>query len=83
MTTQKIVEELDRVVRVRGFPTSGCRRFARIDMLATGIKSPVGIKVAGPDLAGIDRVAQAIEHAVKNVPGVTSALRAAQRTLPS
>ncbi len=46
----------------------------RIDMLATGIKSPVGIKVSGPDLAEIDRVAQAIERAVKGVPGVTSAL---------
>jgi Cu(I)/Ag(I) efflux system membrane protein CusA/SilA len=75
MTSQKIVEELDRVVRVPGLSNIWVPPIrARIDMLATGIKSPVGIKVAGPDLAGIDRVAQAIEHAVKNVPGVTSAL---------
>jgi Cu(I)/Ag(I) efflux system membrane protein CusA/SilA len=45
----------------------------RIDMLATGVKSPVGIKVAGSDLAKIDEVAAAIERAVANVPGVTSA----------
>jgi len=46
----------------------------RIDMLATGIKSPVGIKVAGPDLATIDRLAGRIEAAVRGVPGVSSAL---------
>ena len=43
-------------------------------MLATGIKSPVGVKVAGADLATIDRLTGEIEHALKNVPGVTSAL---------
>jgi Cu(I)/Ag(I) efflux system membrane protein CusA/SilA len=46
----------------------------RIDMLATGTKSPVGIKVAGPDLATIDRLGGQIEAAVRNVPGVSSAL---------
>jgi Cu(I)/Ag(I) efflux system membrane protein CusA/SilA len=46
----------------------------RIDMLATGIKSPLGIKVSGNDLPEIDRVTAQIEQAVKNVPGVTSAL---------
>src|SRR6185503_3413880 len=46
----------------------------RIDMLATGIKSPVGVKVSGADLAQIDRVAGEIERVVKQVPGVTSAL---------
>ena len=46
----------------------------RIDMLATGIKSPVGVKVAGTDLAEIDRIAGEIERVVKDVPGVTSAL---------
>jgi len=46
----------------------------RIDMLATGIKSPLGIKVAGPDLKQIDRVAQDIERVVRDVPGVSSAL---------
>jgi Cu(I)/Ag(I) efflux system membrane protein CusA/SilA len=46
----------------------------RIDMLATGIKSPVGIKVAGADLREIERVTGEIERVVKAVPGVTSAL---------
>src|SRR6185295_18566488 len=46
----------------------------RIDMLATGIKSPVGIKVAGTDLVTIDKLAIRIEAAVKPVPGVSSAL---------
>ena len=45
----------------------------RIDMLATGIKSPVGVKVAGMDLREVERLASAVEHAVKAVPGVTSA----------
>jgi Cu(I)/Ag(I) efflux system membrane protein CusA/SilA len=46
----------------------------RIDMLATGIKSPVGIKVAGTDLQTIDRLATQVESVVKKVPGVSSAL---------
>jgi Cu(I)/Ag(I) efflux system membrane protein CusA/SilA len=46
----------------------------RIDMLATGVKSPVGVKVAGADLATIDRLTQQIEAVIKGVPGVTSAL---------
>jgi Cu(I)/Ag(I) efflux system membrane protein CusA/SilA len=46
----------------------------RIDMLATGIKSPVGVKVAGASLEEIDRITASIEHAVKQVPGVSSAL---------
>jgi Cu(I)/Ag(I) efflux system membrane protein CusA/SilA len=46
----------------------------RIDMLATGIKSPVGIKVSGSDLAVIDQITAAVERTVKDVPGVSSAL---------
>ncbi|WP_295643151.1 efflux RND transporter permease subunit, partial [uncultured Methylibium sp.] len=46
----------------------------RIDMLATGIKSPVGVKVAGADLMTIDRITGEIEKALKDVPGVSSAL---------
>ena len=51
----------------------------RIDMLATGIKTPVGIKVAGPDLAELERVASEIEAVVKGVPGTASAF--AERTM--
>ena len=75
MTPDKLVEELDRTVKVPGLSNIWVPPIRnRIDMLATGIKSPVGIKVAGADLATIDRLAGQIEAAVKNVPGVSSAL---------
>jgi Cu(I)/Ag(I) efflux system membrane protein CusA/SilA len=75
MTPDKIVEELDRVVRVPGLSNIWVPPIRnRIDMLATGIKSPVGIKVAGPDLARIDELTVRIADVVKTVPGVTSAL---------
>jgi Cu(I)/Ag(I) efflux system membrane protein CusA/SilA len=75
MTPDKLVEELDRAVKVPGLSNIWVPPIRnRIDMLATGIKSPVGIKVAGPDLATVDRLAGQIEAAVRNVPGVSSAL---------
>ncbi|MCX7893996.1 MAG: efflux RND transporter permease subunit [Burkholderiales bacterium] len=75
MTPQKLVEELDRAVAVPGLANVWVPPIRnRIDMLATGIKSPVGIKVSGESLAEIDRIAAAIERVVKDVPGVTSAL---------
>ncbi|MEK7695638.1 MAG: CusA/CzcA family heavy metal efflux RND transporter, partial [Pseudomonadota bacterium] len=75
MTPDKLVEELDRVVKIPGLSNIWVPPIRnRIDMLATGIKSPVGIKVAGTDLKEIDRLATRIEEAVKPVPGVTSAL---------
>jgi len=75
MTPDKLVEELDRVVKVPGLSNIWVPPIRnRIDMLATGIKSPVGIKVAGPDLATLDTLGGRIEAAVKHVPGVSSAL---------
>jgi Cu(I)/Ag(I) efflux system membrane protein CusA/SilA len=75
MTTEKLIEELDRTLTIPGLANVWIPPIRnRIDMLATGIKSPVGVKVAGTDPAVIDRVAQQIEQAVKDVPGVTSAL---------
>ena len=75
MTPDRLVEELDRAVKVPGLSNIWVPPIRnRIDMLATGIKSPVGIKVAGADLATIDRLATQIEAAVKRVPGVSSAL---------
>jgi Cu(I)/Ag(I) efflux system membrane protein CusA/SilA len=75
MTPDKLVEELDRAVKVPGLSNIWVPPIRnRIDMLATGIKSPVGIKVAGTDLATIDRLATQVESIVKNVPGVSSAL---------
>ena len=75
MTEEKLIEELDARVRVPGLANFWIPPIRnRIDMLATGIKSPIGIKVAGSDLAGIDRTAKRIEAVVKTVPGVASAL---------
>ena len=74
MTPDKLVDELDRAVKVPGLTNIWVPPIRnRIDMLATGIKSPVGIKVAGARLDEIDRVTSAIERVVKQVPGVTSA----------
>ena len=75
MTRDQLIEELDRAVQVPGLTNIWVPPIRnRIDMLATGIKSPLGIKVSGPDLAQIERVTQDIERVVKDVPGVTSAL---------
>ncbi|MSP96688.1 MAG: efflux RND transporter permease subunit [Betaproteobacteria bacterium] len=75
MTPEKLVEELDRVVQFPGLANMWIPPIRnRIDMLATGIKSPLGIKVSGDDLAEIEKVAQAIEQVVKRVPGATSVL---------
>jgi Cu(I)/Ag(I) efflux system membrane protein CusA/SilA len=75
MTPDQLVEELDRVVKVPGLANVWVPPIRnRIDMLATGIKSPVGIKVAGTELAAIDRLTGQVEAAVRKVPGVSSAL---------
>jgi Cu(I)/Ag(I) efflux system membrane protein CusA/SilA len=75
MTPEKLVEELDRTVRIPGLANVWIPPIRnRIDMLATGVKSPVGIKVAGAEPATIDQIAREIERSVKDVPGVTSAL---------
>ncbi len=75
MTQEKLIEELDRVVRVPGLANIWVPPIRnRIDMLATGIKSTVGVKVSGADLTIIDRVTVEIERVLKEVPGVSSAL---------
>ena len=75
MTPDKLIDELDRTVRVPGLANIWVPPIRnRIDMLATGIKSPIGVKVSGENLKEIDRVAQAIEQVAKQVPGVSSAL---------
>jgi len=74
VTTKKIIEELDATVRYPGVTNAWVMPIkTRIDMLATGIKTPVGIKVAGPDLAEIERIGRDIEKVVMGVPGTTSA----------
>ncbi|MTZ14904.1 CusA/CzcA family heavy metal efflux RND transporter [Pseudomonas sp. JL972] len=75
MTPEKLVEELDRAVQVPGLTNIWIPPIRnRIDMLATGIKSPIGVKIAGANLEEIDRVSQQVEAIAKTVPGVSSAL---------
>jgi len=74
MTPDRLIEELDETVKVPGLTNIWVPPIRnRIDMLATGIKSPVGVKVAGTNLKVIDRLASEIARVVQQVPGVTSA----------
>ncbi|WP_313473856.1 efflux RND transporter permease subunit [Stutzerimonas kunmingensis] len=75
MTPEKLVDELDRAVQVPGLTNIWIPPIRnRIDMLATGIKSPIGVKIAGANLEEIDRVSQQVEAVARKVPGVSSAL---------
>ena len=75
MTSEKLVEELDKAVQVPGLANFWIPPIRnRIEMLSTGIKSPIGIKVSGDDLDMIDKVAREIEGEAKKVDGVSSAL---------
>ena len=75
MTPDKLVDELDRAVQVPGLANIWIPPIRnRIDMLATGIKSPIGVKISGGNLADIDRIARQVEQVAKGVPGVSSAL---------
>jgi copper/silver efflux system protein len=75
LTMDELIDELDRRLKIPGLANVWVPPIRnRIDMLATGIKTPVGIKIAGTDPKVIDRVAQQVEQAVRTVSGVTSAL---------
>lgn len=75
MTMEKIIDELDKTVRLPGLANLWVMPIRnRIDMLSTGVKSPIGIKVSGQSLADIDGAAEQIEEATKTVPGVVSAI---------
>ena len=73
MTPEKLVEELDRAVRFPGLTNAWTMPIkTRIDMLSTGIKTPVGIKVAGDDLETLEEVGRRIEQVVREIPGTAS-----------
>jgi copper/silver efflux system protein len=75
MTQDKLIDALDKTVKVPGLANFWIPPIRnRIDMLATGIKSPIGIKVSGANLDDIDRTAREIEAVAKTVPGISSAL---------
>ncbi|MGB5831942.1 MAG: efflux RND transporter permease subunit, partial [Thiohalocapsa sp.] len=74
MTVDGLIGELDETVDLPGVTNAWVMPIkTRIDMLATGIKTPVGVKIAGPDLKEIERIGQAVERAVMQVPGTASA----------
>ncbi len=73
MTTQKLIKEFDALVKLPGLTNAWVMPIkTRIDMLATGIKTPVGIKVAGADLNVIQEIGKQIEEILENVPGTAS-----------
>ncbi len=74
LTTEGLIQELDRAVRFPGLANSwGYPIKIRIDMLSTGIKTPVGLKFMGPDLKVLNRLATDAEAILKEVPGTASA----------
>ena len=74
VTTESLIAEMDKALQFPGVSNAWTMPIkARIDMLATGIRTPVGIKVLGKDLTELDQVAKQIETVVRNVPGTTSA----------
>ena len=74
MTVDKLIDELDATVDLPGVTNAWVMPIkTRIDMLATGIKTPVGVKIAGPDLDVIERIGEDVERAVQQVAGTTSA----------
>jgi Cu(I)/Ag(I) efflux system membrane protein CusA/SilA len=73
MTVDKLIAEMDQALQIPGVSNSWTMPIKnRIDMLATGIRTPIGIKLFGKDLVEMERLAQQIEQAVKTVPGTTS-----------
>jgi Cu(I)/Ag(I) efflux system membrane protein CusA/SilA len=74
MTVEKLIADMDKALQFPGVSNAWTMPIkARIDMLATGIRTPVGVKVFGTDLAEMEKVARQIEAAVRTVPGTTSA----------
>ena len=74
MTPDRLIEEMDAAIRVPGLTNAWTMPIkTRIDMLSTGIRTPVGIKIAGPDLAVLERLGQEIEAVIRALPGTATA----------
>jgi copper/silver efflux system protein len=74
LTLDKLIAEMDAALRMPGVSNAWTMPIrARIDMLSTGIRTPVGVKVFGPDLGELERIATEVERVVRAVPGSTSA----------
>ncbi len=73
MTPDKLIEAMDAAIQVPGLTNAWTMPIkTRIDMLSTGIKTPVGIKISGPDLRELERLGKEVERIVRQVPGTTS-----------
>lgn len=74
MTSDRLIAIMDSAVRLPGVTNAWTMPIkGRIDMLATGIRTPVGVKIFGPDLGELERLGRAVENAVRSVPGTRSA----------
>ncbi len=74
MTSDRLIAIMDSVVRLPGVTNAWTMPIkGRIDMLATGIRTPVGVKIFGPDLGELERLGRAVENAVRSIPGTRSA----------
>ncbi|MCZ0941603.1 MAG: CusA/CzcA family heavy metal efflux RND transporter [Gammaproteobacteria bacterium] len=73
MTPERLIEEMDAAIQVPGLTNAWTMPIkTRIDMLSTGIRTPVGIKIGGPDLAELERLGKAVEAVVRALPGTAS-----------
>ena len=73
MTPDRLIQELDAALRIPGLTNAWTMPIrSRIDMLSTGIRTPVGIKIAGPDLAELERLGREVEATLREVPGTAS-----------
>jgi Cu(I)/Ag(I) efflux system membrane protein CusA/SilA len=74
VTVDTLIAEMNKALQFPGISNAWTMPIkARIDMLSTGIRTPIGVKVYGPDLAGIDRLSREIEADLRQVPGTSSA----------
>ena len=74
MTKEKLIDEMDQAIQIPGLTNLWTMPIkTRIEMLSTGIKTPVGIKIAGPDLQELERLGREIEAVVRDLPGTLSA----------
>ena len=73
MTKDKLIDEMNTAIQVPGLTNAWTMPIkTRIDMLSTGIRTPVGIKIAGSDLTELERLGKEVEHVVREVPGTRS-----------
>ena len=73
MTPQKLINKMDAAIKIPGVTNAWTMPIkTRVDMLSTGIKTPIGIKIAGPDLSVLERIGKEIEKVTKPIPGTRS-----------